>query len=107
MPALDPETRERWRDMVVVDREAATVGDGEVRLPYTKAHVRRAPQVEPGVELSADDELLLHGHYGLLDRHGAVAERPPAGTRPGPVPAPASRSGPPARRSCPPRPAWS
>jgi hypothetical protein len=26
MPALDPETRERWRDMVVVDRDAATVG---------------------------------------------------------------------------------
>ena len=26
MPALDPETRERWRDMVVVDRESATVG---------------------------------------------------------------------------------
>jgi stress response protein YsnF len=26
MPALDPETRERWRDLVVVDREAATVG---------------------------------------------------------------------------------
>lgn len=26
MPALDPETRERWRDMVVVDQDAATVG---------------------------------------------------------------------------------
>jgi Domain of unknown function (DUF2382)/PRC-barrel domain len=26
MPALDPETRERWREMVVVDRDAATVG---------------------------------------------------------------------------------
>jgi uncharacterized protein DUF2382/PRC-barrel domain protein len=26
MPALDPQTRERWRDMVVVDRDAATVG---------------------------------------------------------------------------------
>jgi len=26
MPALDPETRERWRDLVVVDRDAATVG---------------------------------------------------------------------------------
>ena len=26
MPALDPETRERWRDMVMVDRESATVG---------------------------------------------------------------------------------
>src|SRR5829696_9072098 len=26
MPALDPETRARWRDMVVVDQDAATVG---------------------------------------------------------------------------------
>jgi stress response protein YsnF len=26
MPALDPEARERWRDMVVVDQDAATVG---------------------------------------------------------------------------------
>jgi stress response protein YsnF len=26
MPALDPDTRERWRDMVVVDRDAVTIG---------------------------------------------------------------------------------
>ena len=26
MPALDPENHERWRDLVVVDRESATVG---------------------------------------------------------------------------------
>jgi hypothetical protein len=26
MPALDPETRERWRDLVVVDQDSATVG---------------------------------------------------------------------------------
>ena len=26
MPALDPDTRERWREMVVLDRDAATVG---------------------------------------------------------------------------------
>ena len=26
MPALDPETHQRWRDLVVVDRESATVG---------------------------------------------------------------------------------
>jgi hypothetical protein len=26
MPALDPERRARWRDLVVVDRDAATVG---------------------------------------------------------------------------------
>jgi stress response protein YsnF len=116
MPALDPETRERWRDMVVVDRESATVGtitaffldqvsglptwalvhtgwlgdrqtfvpladaveaDGEIRLPYTRTQVNEAPQVDPGSELSADDELALSGHYGLLDRHGAVAEASP------------------------------
>jgi stress response protein YsnF len=117
MPALDPETRERWRDLVVVDRESATVGtietfyldqvtglptwalvhtgwlgdrrslmplanavevDGEIRVPYTKAQVREAPQVADGDELTADDELALAGHYGLHDLHGAVPERPRA-----------------------------
>ena len=116
MPALDSETRERWRDMVVVDRESATVGtitaffldqvsglptwalvrtgwlgdrqtfvpladaveaDGEVRLPYTRTQVNQAPQIDPGSELTADDELALSGHYGLLDRHGAAAEATP------------------------------
>jgi hypothetical protein len=122
MPALDSETRERWRDMVVVDRESATVGtietfyldqasglptwalvhtgwlgdrrsfvplaaavevDGEIRLPYSRAQIREAPQVTSEAELSADDELLLYGHYGLHDHHGAVAERP-SGDRPEP-----------------------
>ena len=117
MPALDPKTRERWRDLVVVDRDSATVGtistfyldqvsglptwalvhtgwlgdrhsfvplanavevDGEIRLPYTKAQVREAPEIAGEDELSADDELLLYGHYGLHDHHGAVAERPRA-----------------------------
>jgi hypothetical protein len=116
MPALDPETRERWRDMVVVDRESATVGTitaffldqvsglptwallhtgwlgdrqtfvpladaveagGEIRLPYTKHQVNEAPRIDPGTELSADDELLLYAHYGLHDHHGAVVEEPP------------------------------
>jgi Domain of unknown function (DUF2382) len=36
MPALDPETRERWRDLVVVDRDAATVG------PITAFYLDRA-----------------------------------------------------------------
>ena len=118
MPALDPETRERWREMVVVDRDAATVGTiasfyldqasglptwalvragwlgdrhsfvpladaveagGEIRLPYPKAQVHQAPEIDPGSELSADDELVLSGHYGLADRHGAVAEPPRTG----------------------------
>ncbi|HEV3462840.1 MAG TPA: PRC-barrel domain-containing protein, partial [Actinomycetota bacterium] len=115
MPALDPETRERWRDLVVVDRDSATVGtiqtfyldqvsglptwalvhtgwlgdrrslvplanaveaDGEIRLPYTKAQIREAPEAASGNELTADDELALAGHYGLHDLYGAVPERP-------------------------------
>ena len=145
MPALDPETRERWRDLVVVDRDSATVGtiesfyldqvtglptwalvhtgwladrrcfvplvnavevDGEIRLPYPKAQVREAPEIAGADELSADDELLLYGHYGLHDHHGAVVERPRApvteatpeptpGPRP-PVPGPPDREGSPA-----------
>jgi Domain of unknown function (DUF2382) len=134
MPALDPETRERWRDMVVVDRESATVGtitaffvdqasglptwalvhsgwlaerqvfvplgdaveiDGEIRLPYTKDQVTQAPRIDPGSELTPDDELVLSAHYGLHDHHGSVIEGhhsdrvPSAGTpgTPGPGPA--------------------
>ena len=125
MPALDPETRERWRELVVVDRDAATVGTiagfyldrvsglptwalvqagwlgdrrclvpladaveagGEIRLPYTKAQVHRAPQVGTGPELTADHELALAGHYGLLDRHGSVAEPAPEPDQPTPTP---------------------
>src|SRR5918998_3719189 len=137
MPALDPETRERWRDLVVVDRDSATVGtistfyldqvsglptwalvhtgwlgdrrsfvplanavevDGEIRLPYTKAQIREAPEIRPDDELGADDELLLYGHYGLHDHHGAVAEQPrasqEAATEPRPpVPGPPVREG--------------
>ena len=124
MPALDPETRERWRELVVVDRDAATVGtiarfyldrlsgrptwalvqagwlgdrrclvpladaaeaDGEIRLPYTKAQVHGAPQVGTGPELTADHELALAGHYGLLDRHGSVAEPTPTPGTPEPA----------------------
>ena len=132
MPALDPETRERWRDMVVVDRESATVGTitaffldqarglptwalvhsgwladrqifvpltdavedgGEIRLPYTKDQVTNAPRIDPGGELTADDELVLFAHYGLHDHHGAVIEGPRSDQeRPGephpPTPAP-------------------
>jgi stress response protein YsnF len=134
MPALDPETRERWRDMVVVDRESATVGtitaffldqarglptwalvhsgwlaerqvfvplgdavetDGEIRLPYTKDQVTQAPRIDPGSELTPDDELVLSAHYGLHDHHGAVIEGhhpdrfPSAATADTPEPGPA------------------
>ena len=113
MPALDAETLERWRGLVVVDQDRATIGtiaaffldrvsgmatwalvetgwwgdartylplrdavedSGEIRVPYTKAQVRDAPELPPRAELTADDELVLVGHYGLHDVRGAVAE---------------------------------
>jgi hypothetical protein len=112
VPVLHGEALERWHDMVVVDRDGATVGtiagflvdaaggtpswalvrtgwfgdqlvhlplrdawefDGEIRVPYDKALLRAAPPIE-AVSLTADDELLLIGHYGLHDLRGAVAE---------------------------------
>jgi len=85
MPALDPATRDRWRGLVVVDRDGVTIGtvtsfyldrvsgvptwalvltgwftdrtafvpirdaaecDGEIKVTWTRAEVRRAPRVE-------------------------------------------------------------
>ena len=79
---------------------AAVEVDAEIRLPYTKAEIREAPEVAGEGELSADDELLLYGHYGLHDHYGAVAEEPRASEvteatpepRP-PVPGPPDREG--------------
>ena len=113
MPALDAATVDRWRDLVVVDRDGVTIGtitafyldrvsrlpqwalvhtgwfgdrrtflplrdaleaDGEIRVPYGKALIRQAPALEPRGELTADEERILAGHYGLHDLRGAVAE---------------------------------
>src|SRR4051812_10775075 len=44
--------------------EAQTTGD-EVRVPYEKAQVKDAPNVDPDGELSQDEEGRLYAHYGL------------------------------------------
>jgi uncharacterized protein (TIGR02271 family) len=44
--------------------EAETTGD-EVRVPYEKAQVKDAPNVDPDGELSQDEEARLYSHYGL------------------------------------------
>lgn len=43
----------------------ATPEGGSVRVPYEQAHVRDAPSVEPGGELSQDEEAHLYDHYDL------------------------------------------
>jgi hypothetical protein len=45
--------------------EVEAAGDDELQLPFDKEHVLAAPQVEPDVELSRDEEEALYRHYGL------------------------------------------
>jgi hypothetical protein len=52
----------RQRESVVPLSGAEEV-DGDVRLPYTAAQIRDAPNVDPEVALDADEEARLDGHY--------------------------------------------
>jgi sporulation protein YlmC with PRC-barrel domain len=36
-----------------------------LRVPYSKRHIVESPEVDPGKELSAEDERLLRDHYGI------------------------------------------
>src|SRR4051794_8202443 len=48
----------------IVPLDGAEEVDGSVRVAYDKATVEEAPDVDPDVELSEEDERLLHEHYG-------------------------------------------
>jgi len=43
----------------------ASTDDDKVRVPFEKAQVKDAPKMEPGGELSQQDEAALYSHYGL------------------------------------------
>ena len=71
---LDPETsRPAWAgvkrgllrttETIVPLGGAEEVGD-ELRLPYEQARIEAAPDVDPDVELTEEQERLLHEHYG-------------------------------------------
>jgi hypothetical protein len=81
--------------------EAEAAGDDELRVPFDKDHVLAAPQADPDVELSPDEEEALYRHYGLAyatgagaeaageeaprsgaERKGGAAEEPPPGDHP-------------------------
>jgi hypothetical protein len=55
--------------------EAEPAGEAELRVPFDKDHVLAAPQADPDVELSPEEEEALHRHYGLADTTGEEAER--------------------------------
>src|SRR4051794_35464411 len=48
----------------VIPLEGATEVDGDLRIPYSAQQIRDAPNVDPEVELSEDEEDALHAHYG-------------------------------------------
>src|SRR3712207_4538151 len=57
----------------IVPLTGAEEAEGAVRVAYDKATVENAPDVDPDLELSEDEERALHEHYG---REWA----PPSGT---------------------------
>jgi hypothetical protein len=64
----------RQRESVVPLSGAEEV-DGDVRVPYTAAQIRDAPNVDPEVALDAGEEARLDGHFASGDDApvGAVA----------------------------------
>jgi sporulation protein YlmC with PRC-barrel domain len=46
-------------------RGAELAGDNEVRVPLQKEQVKDAPRIDPGGELSSEEERKLWEHYGL------------------------------------------
>ena len=57
------------RESFVPTAKARPEGD-TVRVPYTKSHVKDAPNVDADGALSTDEESRLYRHYGLSDDQG-------------------------------------
>lgn len=55
------------RETLVPLREAVPEDD-VLRLPYDADHVKDAPNVDPDVKLTPDEEQTLFRHYGLADQ---------------------------------------
>ncbi len=55
--------RLRATETIVPIGEAEEV-DGDVRVPYDQELVDAAPDVDPDVQLTAEQEEVLHGHFG-------------------------------------------
>jgi hypothetical protein len=69
---LDDQDRPHWgsvatglfgRNETLVPLTAIEVGEDELRLPYPRDLVEAAPNVDPDVQLSPEDEERLAGHF--------------------------------------------
>src|SRR3954469_9986130 len=63
------------RNESIVPLEGAREIDGDLRLPYAAQEIRDAPNVDPDVELSEDEEERLRDHYG--EPTGMMPEKTP------------------------------
>src|SRR3954468_7833307 len=48
----------------IVPLDGAREGDGDLRPPYAAEQIREAPNVDPEVALTDEEEERLHAHYG-------------------------------------------
>jgi len=48
----------------IVPLDGAEEADGDIRIPYERALVESAPDVDPDIELGEDEERVLREHYG-------------------------------------------
>jgi uncharacterized protein DUF2382/PRC-barrel domain protein len=91
---LDESERPHWGSVhtglfgireTLVPLDAARPDQDLLRLPFDRDHVKAAPNLDPDVQLTADEEQQLYRHYGLVSRSpgdrsdaGAVAAGPEA-----------------------------
>ena len=71
---LDEQQRPRWGSVhtglfglreTIVPLEAAVPEEDDLRLPFAGEHLKTAPNVDPDVELTAEEEQLLLDHYRM------------------------------------------
>jgi len=71
---LDQDDRPAWAAVntglfglrhTFVPLDQATVIDDQVQVPFAKARVRDAPNIDPDAQLTDDEERRLYDHYGL------------------------------------------
>jgi hypothetical protein len=100
---LDRETNEpEWatvktglfgrRQTFVPIRDATSEGD-MVRIPFEKGHVKEAPNVDPGEDLTHAEERGLYDHYGVdYAQDRSSTQLPEQGGAPGQEPTPQGES---------------
>lgn len=64
----------RFGHHCVIPAREAVSGVGHVWVPWDRNSIRRSPRVEKSGALTADDELQLCDHYGIVEGVGRAAE---------------------------------